>query len=456
MTPTRLTPISPVDHCQVRGHRQPVKSPPMTNALTRTETLAGRARRQAVWLLPLLAVIVTWVCMSRPIDPFRPISGEYIDLEVYRLGVEQWRSGGDLYGHLPETAADISLPFIYPPFAALALGIYALLPWAASMITYLVVSIGALAMTLYLVGRLVWPRQDQRRLALVVTATATPLSLLLEPIWSTLDFGQVNLILMGLVAADCLTRNPRWPRGVLLGIAAAIKLTPAAFVLFFLIRKDYKAAATAAISGTIATVIGFAVMPDESVRYWFGGFGNVGGLSGSEFQTNQSIQAVLARFEVTGIAATALWLLAAVALVAVAVAAIRRPGTPLMIALAVNAVVALLVSPISWSHHWVWVAPAVLAMAGYATTRPWTEVRGWYAAAAATVVVFVLAEHNDLPGNDGRELTWTAWQKVIGNGYVWFSLLLVVLYATAGRRRRALPRPAPTGSAESLVSVRDR
>ncbi|MGW1741080.1 glycosyltransferase 87 family protein [Nocardia sp. NPDC001965] len=427
----------------------------MTNALTRTETLAGRARQQTVWLLPLLAVIVTWVCMSHPIDPFRAISGEYIDLEVYRLGVEEWRSGGDLYGHLPETAADISLPFIYPPFAALALGIYALLPWTASVITYLVVSIGALAMTLYLVARQIWPRQDRRRLALLVTATATPLSLLLEPVWSTLDFGQVNLILMGLVAADCLTRNPRWPRGVLLGIAAAIKLTPAAFVLFFLIRKDYKAAATAAISGAIATAIGFAVMPDESVRYWFGGFGNVGGLSGSEFQTNQSIQAVLARFEVTGTPATALWLLAAVALVAVAVAAIRRTGTPPMIALAVNAVVALLVSPISWSHHWVWVAPALLAMIGYATTRPWSEVRGWYAAAMATAVVFVLAEHNDLPGNDGRELDWSAWDKVIGNGYVWFSLLLVVLYAIASRRQHSVTRPAPTGSAESLVSVRE-
>ncbi|WP_328392418.1 glycosyltransferase 87 family protein [Nocardia sp. NBC_00416] len=429
----------------------------MTNALTRTETLAGRARQQAVWLLPLLAVIVTWVCISHPIDPFRAISGEYIDLEVYRLGVEEWRSGGDLYGHLPETAADISLPFIYPPFAALALGIYALLPWAASVVTYLVVSVGALALTLFLVARQLWPRHDQRKLALVVTATATPLALLLEPIWATLDFGQVNLMLMGLVAADCLTRNPRWPRGVLLGIAAAIKLTPAAFVLFFLIRKDYKAAATAAISGAIATVIGFAVMPDESVRYWFGGFGNVGGLSGSEFQTNQSIQAVLARFQITGTLATALWLLAAVALVAVAVAAIRRTGTPPMIALAVNAVVALLVSPISWSHHWVWVAPALLAMIGYATTRPWSQVRGWYAAAVATAVVFVLAKHSDLPGNDGRELDWTAWQQFIGNGYVWFSLLLVVLYATAGRGQRGLlPDRAATSGTDALVTVRER
>lgn len=46
----------------------------------------------------------------------------------------------------------------------------------------------------------------------------------------------------GLVAADCLTCQPRWPRGLLVGIAAAIKLTPAAFVLFFLLRRDYRAA----------------------------------------------------------------------------------------------------------------------------------------------------------------------------------------------------------------------
>ncbi|MGW0180855.1 glycosyltransferase 87 family protein [Nocardia sp. NPDC003345] len=427
----------------------------MTNAPTRTETLAGRARQQAIWLLPLLAVLVTWFCMSRPIDPFHGISGRYIDLEVYRLGVEEWRSGGDLYGHLPETAADISLPFIYPPFAALALGVYALLPWTAAVAAYLAVSVGALALTLFLVARQIWPRPDQRRTALVICATVTPLALLLEPVWGTLDFGQVNLILMGLVAADCLTRNPRWPRGMLLGIAAAIKLTPAAFVLYFIIRKDYRAAVTAAISGAVATIIGFAVMPDESVRYWFGGFGNVGGLSGSEFQTNQSIQAVLARFEITGALSTALWLLAAVALVAVAVAAMRRPGPPPMIALAVNAVVALLVSPISWSHHWIWVAPALLAMAGYATTLPWSRARGWYAAAVATTIVFVLGEHNDLPGNDGRELDWSAWEKVIGNGYVWFSMLLLVLYACAARRRRGLPWTPAGRSGEELVSVRE-
>ena len=405
-------------------------------------------------MLPLAALLVTWLCMAQPISPFHTLSGSYIDLEVYRLGVEEWRAGGDLYGQLPETGADISLPFIYPPFAALALGIYALVPWGVTVASYLAVSLGALALTLYLVARRVWPQPDQRKRAVLVAATATPLAPLLEPVWSTLDFGQVNLILMGLVAADLLTRAPRWPRGVLLGVAAAIKLTPAAFVLYFLVRKDYKAAVTAAVSGAIATMIGFAVMPSESMRYWFGGFGNMGGLSGSEYQTNQSIQAVLARFEVTGTLATILWLLIGAALVALAVTVMRRSATPPVLAFAINAVVALLISPISWSHHWVWVAPAILGMLAYATTRPRSQALGWYLAGAATVVVYVLAEHNNLPGREGRETDWSAWEQFIGNGYVWFSVFLLALYAVVGRQRAAAPSVVrrPKGT-DALVAV---
>jgi alpha-1,2-mannosyltransferase len=70
-------------------------------------------------------------------------------------------------------------------------------------------------------------------------AVALPVSLLLEPVWETLQFGQLNLRLMALIALDGLVERPRWPRGMLVGIAAAIELTPAAFVLFFLLRKDY-------------------------------------------------------------------------------------------------------------------------------------------------------------------------------------------------------------------------
>jgi alpha-1,2-mannosyltransferase len=97
---------------------------------------------------------------------------------------------------------------------------------------------------------------------------ALPAALLLEPIRSTLTYGQINALLMALVAFDCLTRAPRWPRGILVGIAAAVKLTPAVFLLFFLLRRDLRSAARAGLSFAACTGAGFALAPHDSLRYW--------------------------------------------------------------------------------------------------------------------------------------------------------------------------------------------
>lgn len=226
---------------------------------------------RVVWLVPALLVAFTTLCLTLPLWPFKEITGGFIDLQVYRLGVETLRDGGDMYGQLPQTTIGIGLPFIYPPFAALVLAPFALLPWDVAAFAFFVTSVAALTITLYLVARRVWPGENARRVALFATACAAPLALLLEPTRSTLDFGQVNLLLMALVAADCLTEKPKWRRGMLIGIAAAIKLTPAAFVLFFLVRRDYKSAITAAVTGAAATALSFLVLPSTSAKYWFGG-----------------------------------------------------------------------------------------------------------------------------------------------------------------------------------------
>jgi alpha-1,2-mannosyltransferase len=377
-----------------------------------------------------------------PLWPFKKITGGFIDLQVYRLGIEALRDGADMYGQLPQTTIGIGLPFIYPPFAALVLSPFALLPWDAAAFSFFVSSTAALAVTLYLVARRRWPEEAGNRLALLAASCAAPLAMLLEPIRSTLDFGQVNLLLMVLVAADCLTEKPKWRRGMLIGFAAAIKLTPAAFVLYFLVRRDYRAAVTAAITGAAATALSFAVLPHESVRYWFGGLGNVSGLSGSSFHTNQSIQAVLARFGVGKPLFTLLWLALSAALLVLVVVAMRRAAAVPALALSINAVFTLLVSPISWSHHWVWVAPALLAMVGYATQLPWRQAIGWYVAIVVTAAAFVYGPQNWMPGDKQRELSWTPWQHVFGNTYVWLSVLLVALYVVATRRSTATSAPS--------------
>ncbi|MEV6069226.1 glycosyltransferase 87 family protein [Nocardia sp. NPDC052001] len=397
---------------------------------------------RVLWLLPALLSGFTYLCLTRPIWPFSKITGGFIDLQVYRIGIETLRHGGDLYGQLPQTTIGIGLPFIYPPFAAVILSPFALLPWDAARFAFFVTSVVALALSLYLVARRVWPEQGRRELALFATACATPLALLLEPVRSTLDFGQVNLLLMALVVADCLTEKPKWKRGMLVGIAAAVKLTPAAFVLYFLIRRDYKAAATAAITGAAATVLTFPIMPKSSTEYWFGGMGNVSGLSGSAFHTNQSIQAVLARFGIHKPLFTLLWLVLGALVLALVVAAMRQAADRPPLALAINAVFTLLVSPISWSHHWVWIAPAVLAMIGYATRLPWRAAAGWYVVTALTVAVYVYGPQNWLPGGDGKETHWTPWQHFVGDSYVWLSVLLVALYLVTARRAAAQVAPA--------------
>jgi alpha-1,2-mannosyltransferase len=403
--------------------------------------LLRQPRRVLLVTVPLLALAVAGVVVHT--------GGRHIDLEVYRFGVQAWLGGGDLYGPLPETSAHISLPFIYPPFAAALMVPLAVVPWSVSWISLLVLSTAALGLTFYVVARRLWPAGG-RGAALSVASIALPLALLvepgreidfnkvvegiqrttfsLEPISQTLEFGQVNLLLMALVAVDCLVARPRWPRGVLVGIAAAVKLTPAAFVLYFLVRRDYKAAATAAVSGALATGVGFLVAPGQSWTFWLDN--PAGGVSGSPFFTNQTFQAVLVRAGVDGLPRTALWLLLSAGLLAIALPVIRRADAPL--ALMATAGVALLVSPTSWSHHWVWIAPALLVMAATAVRE---RSPAWAVALVLTAAVFVAAPHQWLPRAGGAELGWSVEDQVVGSTYVWFTVLLFVAARWSVARR---------------------
>lgn len=358
--------------------------------------------------------------------------GYYIDLQVYRLGIEVWSKGGDIYGAIPPTSIGALLPFIYPPFAALALSPFAVLPWELATVGLLLTSLASLAITLYVVARRCWPGGG-RSGAVALTAFALPLSLLLEPVYETFRLGQVNLILMALVAADCLVERTRWPRGLLIGIAAAIKLTPLVFVLFFLLRRDFRAATIAVITAAAATALGFLVSFSASTQYWFGGLGGASALSGSPFHKNQALLPALVRLEVPTPLRALCWLALCLAVVLVAVPVIRRADAE--IALLATAAVALLVSPTSWSHHWVWVAPALLVVFAHTARR---RSLGWLLAGLAASAAFYFAPATDLPAEAMRELDWTPLQQLAGNSYVLMALVaLVLLRLTLSRHREA-------------------
>lgn len=376
------------------------------------------------WVLLVLALLAG---AAGVVSIFNSNYHAFIDLDVYRLGVRQWLNGGDMYGSLPPTYVGIQLPFIYPPFAAIALSPLALISWGVAGVLNFGISVSAIGVTTYLAARRLWPAGGWYG-ALVVGTFTLPLAVWTEPVRETIGFGQVNSILMVLVAADCLVSRPRWPRGLLVGIAAAIKLTPAVFLLFFLIRKDVRAVVVTAISGAVATGIGFLVLPSESVRYWFGGFAGAAGLSGSPYANNQTIKAALVRLSLPPPVETGLWLvIATVVLLAAAVGVWRAFGrSNTVLALVTTGAAGLLLSPTSWSHHWVWIVPALLAMVAESLR---SRSAGWIGTTIVTAAVFYVGAHNFLPKADGLEFGWSPWQHLVGDSYVLLTIVLLVVWA---------------------------
>ncbi|MBN6038835.1 glycosyltransferase 87 family protein [Amycolatopsis sp. 195334CR] len=378
------------------------------------------------WVVLALGVAGAWFTLW----PLVEDAGAWqIDLEVYRNGYHAWLADGDLYGVMPETQIGNPLPFIYPPFALIALLPFAALPWFTANTLLVLANFAAIAATVYVVGRHVWPAGGPRG-AIMITAAATPLSVFLEPVSDTFSFGQVNLLLMGLVAVDCLAPKTWWPRGIGVGLAAAVKLTPAAFVLFFLLRKDYRSALVAAITGVAATAAGFVVDFAGSVKFWTGGSDGLAEVSGSPFRTNQAIEAALARFGLSPTDVTVWWIVLGLVVLGVTVVAMRRsdPAPALM----ANAALALVISPTSWSHHWVWVVPALVVMLAYVVRRV-TESSltavGWFTAALATTIAFTLAPFHELPGYNDKELLWTTGEQFAGNIYLLLALVFLLCLA---------------------------
>ncbi len=331
----------------------------------------------------------------------------HLDLDVYRIGARAWINGEDLYGVLPPTETGMVLPFTYPPISAALFSPATIMPLALAGAALTV--LGAVLLGLVMAAGV----DRSRRL---VAGAALPVALLLEPVRETLKFGQINLLLMALVAVDCLAKRPRWPCGALVGLATAIKLTPAAFVLFFLIRRDYRSASTAVVSFLAVTAAGFALSFDDSVRYWSTVLFDTDRIGVPHYAGNQSLLAVLARFGLTAPVRSAIWLIGAALVLGVATVAIRRAltaGQP-MLALSLNALAILVISPVSWSHHWVWVVPLLLVCHSW-----WIRAGG--------LVIFLAAPHWWwYPRTANREYEWNLGQQIVGNAYLYFAVTVLI------------------------------
>jgi alpha-1,2-mannosyltransferase len=391
-----------------------------------------------------------------------------VDLHVYRLG-------GRVVAHVrprynPALAAPLydwpghGLKFTYPPFAAMTFTIFVPLSWGLLPKLWLAVNVLALVATIWVTLGALRYRAGLARLggSLLLAAAL----FWTEPVQRTLYLGQIELVLMALVIWDlCQPPGRRW-QGIGVGIAAGIKLVPLIFVPYLLLTRRYRQAAVAAATFVATVLIGFAVLPADSRAWWLDGLLFKSSRTGfTGWEGNQSLQGIITRLAGSISAGQPIWIAAGLVVLAAGLAGaviLDRAGHQLMGILAV-ALTGLLISPISWDHHWVWIVPGVTALVCYgiraADWRRWA----WLAGGALVVGVFgawpgswwgqpldlggfaeglIWVPPNTNPGTFARlgdrpsyaEYHWHGFQLLLGNLYVLTGLAaLVVLCCLAAR-----------------------
>ncbi len=383
-----------------------------------------------------------------------------IDADVYRMGGQAWLQGRPLYadGATFATQVGLDLPFTYPPLAAIAFSPLALVSLPVASVAITAVTWVLLMVSIWIVltrlgvaedwrsgGEPAWLRRCWLAAGIVAVSVTW-----FEPIRANFSFGQVNVILMTLVIADCVPRRTRWPRGLLVGLAIALKLTPAVFLLYFVLRRDRRAVLTAAASLVAATALGFLLAWADSREYWSTTIRNTDRIGSASFNTNQNAAGALARLGLGESAHFVVWTAACLAALALTVWAVRRvlaAGEPTL-ALICVALFGLVVSPVSWSHHWVWALPTVLVTAVVAGRRRTVALA---VVSAAGVALMVWPPIDLLPENQEAGAAW--WRQLFGMSYVWWALAVITVAGLTVSSRAASPQLS-RGSASTVDLVR--
>jgi alpha-1,2-mannosyltransferase len=313
-----------------------------------------------------------------------PPDQRLVDLDVYRSGGQAVLSGEPVYDFL--TQPPQLLPFTYPPFAALLATPLALLSWPAAQWVWVVLVYVALGCTVCYAFREPLTRVASAvraggagagvgagALAGVVAGVLAGVLIgamaYLMPVRDQIRFGQVDLFLVALCVADCATRSPRWPRGLLIGLATAIKLVPGVFIVYLWLTGRRRSAVTAAAAAVAATLAAAAVLPRDSADYWFGALLDSDRVGANNGTANQALRAVLLRMYLPGPVTSLLWVLCVAAVAYAGFRWARRAGlagsyNAEIVGIAITGLLAVALSPVAWIHHLAWIVLVVGALAG--------------------------------------------------------------------------------------------
>jgi alpha-1,2-mannosyltransferase len=364
--------------------------------------------------------------------------GGMIDLRVYRMGGSVLLHGNALYdAKLPGSG----LPFTYPPFAAIAMVPLAAVPWGVALVTWTTISVLSItALWRTSLPKTFWSFITPRKRTAVLVAL-TVLSLLLEPVWQTIQFGQINLLLTAMILLDLVRPNDARLRGFWVGVTIGIKLTPLPFLALLIVTKQWRALRNAVL-GLLATMaIGFAIVPHQSWRYWTDVILDANRVGGIAYTGNQSFNGFLHRIgdDASWVQPTWFVLSAVFGLVVLWLARRYWLADERVTAISVMALAVLYASPISWSHHWVWIIPL-----GVSLIRAVNRVWGLNPAVVTGVLfygLFVLRSIWWVPYRDDRELGWTFWQSIPGNSHLIVGMIAFILLLVTSR---SLPKPSST------------
>ncbi len=375
--------------------------------------------RDKVWML--CAVLVLALIVARYV--FWAGLHDEVDFGVYRAGGHAFAAGQDLYRlRVPP----IGLPFTYPPAAAVLFAPFSWLPIRSGQVLWMAASLAGLYAFVWLTLRryaVGVARRSLLVLMLVVGVVAWS-----DPLKVGLDLGQINVLIALLVVADLAGALPWIPRGALIGIAAALKLTPLFLICYFVAVRRYRAACVATGAFVAVSATAFLLGPHASTEYWFHGyFGDPRRTGGISYVSNQSLYGTIVRLTGGPLHVRFYWLPAVIVVGGVVLWAARRLHSDrpwLAESLAMAAI--LLISPVSWVHHWILVLPFLVSCVRLYSEAP--RLRFMLGATLALSAAVALGAIWWVPNNNGREYRHNTWQFLVGNSDV---LLLLITIAAA-------------------------